>query len=73
MRTAERQAKEKKARIWKDYKPPTTGGNAKQYTGTVVEVVMGDALVVKRGEGDYQKIFLASIRPPRLEDGGQVI
>jgi staphylococcal nuclease domain-containing protein 1 len=31
----------------------------------VVEVVNGDALMVKTADGTVKKIFLASIRPPR--------
>jgi len=32
----------------------------------VMEVVNGDALVVKTSEGQFQKIFFSSLRPPRL-------
>ena len=32
----------------------------------VMEVVNGDALVVKNSEGQYQKIFFSSLRSPRL-------
>jgi endonuclease YncB( thermonuclease family) len=35
------------------------------YTATVVEVVNGDALMVKTADGTVKKVFLASIRPPR--------
>ena len=31
----------------------------------VMEVVNGDALVVKTSEGQLQKIFFSSLRPPR--------
>lgn len=31
----------------------------------VMEVVNGDALVVKTSEGQYQKIFFSSLRAPR--------
>lgn len=34
----------------------------------VVEIVNGDSLVVKTGDNEFKKIFLASIRPPRLTD-----
>ena len=34
-----------------------------------MEVVNGDALVVKSTEGQYQKIFFSSLRPPRLVKG----
>jgi staphylococcal nuclease domain-containing protein 1 len=35
------------------------------YTATVVEVVNGDALMVKTADGAVKKVFLSSIRPPR--------
>jgi len=68
-RAAEKLAKEKKVRQWKDYKPPVgaviTGD--KEFNGKVVEIVNGDALMVKTGKA-VRKLFLASIRPPRPED-----
>jgi staphylococcal nuclease domain-containing protein 1 len=67
LRAAERQAKEKKLRIWKDYQPssPALAIKEKNYTAKVVEIVNGDCLVVKMADGSAAKIFLASIRPPR--------
>ncbi|XP_041351228.1 staphylococcal nuclease domain-containing protein 1-like [Gigantopelta aegis] len=68
LRAAEKMAKEKKLRIWKDYKPSasTIDHKDKNYSGKVIEVVNGDALVVRLGENSFKKIFLASIRPPRI-------
>lgn len=68
LRNAEKAAKEKKLRIWKDYTPSSSTINIKDKTfqGKVVEVVNGDALVVKTPEGQYKKCFLASIKPPRM-------
>jgi staphylococcal nuclease domain-containing protein 1 len=37
----------------------------REYAATVVEVVNGDALMVKTVDGTVKKVFLASIRPPR--------
>jgi len=66
-RAAEKAAKERKARIWKDYKPSAViSEKDKEFHGKVVEVVNGDALMVKAGKV-VRKIHLASIRPPRLE------
>ena len=60
---------EKRVRQWKDYKPSAgsviTGD--KEFNGKVVEVVNGDALVVK-AQKSFRKIHLSSIRPPRPED-----
>ena len=35
----------------------------------MVEIVNGDAIMVKRSKNDVRKIHLASIRPPRLPEG----
>lgn len=40
-------------------------GKEKEFTGTVMEVVNGDALMIKLPSGQIKKVFLASIRPPR--------
>jgi len=68
-RAAEKLAKEKKIRLWKNYTATTSNISEKdrEFTGKVVEVVNGDALVVKVGK-TFKKIHIASIRPPRLED-----
>ncbi|XP_026273804.1 staphylococcal nuclease domain-containing protein 1 [Frankliniella occidentalis] len=65
LRAAEKEAKEKRLRIWKDWTPTNTSPG-KEYSGTVVEIINGDALMVKvPGQSLPKKIFLASIRPPR--------
>lgn len=70
-RAAEKVAKEKRSRIWKSYQPPASTGDATgSFTAKVIEVVMGDALVIKTEKGAYQKIWLSSVRPPRAEDAG---
>ncbi|CAB4010332.1 staphylococcal nuclease domain-containing 1-like [Paramuricea clavata] len=75
-RSAERLAKQMKKRIWKDYEPstPSVAIDNKEYTGKVTEVINADALVVKSPDGKSKKLFLSSLRPPRLaarEDGSQ--
>lgn len=67
LRVAERQAKEKKLRLWKDYQSNAQSftGKEKDFTGTVFEVYNGDALSVKSASGAVKKVFLSSIRPPR--------
>ncbi|XP_014242124.1 staphylococcal nuclease domain-containing protein 1 [Cimex lectularius] len=64
---AEKVAKEKKLNIWKDHSPPKV--DDKHFTGTVVEIVNGDALMVKMPNGVVRKIFLAGIRPPKEQPG----
>lgn len=67
LRNAERQAKEAHKRLWKDWQAttPKITGKEKEFTAVVSEVINGDALVVKQGNGEYKKIFLASVRPPK--------
>lgn len=67
LRVAERQAKEKKLRVWKDYQSNAQQftGKEKDFAGTVFEVFNGDALNVKTTTGSVKKVFLSSIRPPR--------
>merc|ERR1719166_519298 len=67
-RAAEKSAKERKVRLWRNYAPATSTISEKdrEFTGKVVEVVNGDALMVKAGKV-FKKIHLASIRPPREE------
>ncbi|XP_063970734.1 staphylococcal nuclease domain-containing protein 1-like [Lytechinus pictus] len=68
LRAAEKVAKEKRLRLWKDYTPPTKTVDIgeKYFSGKVMEVVNADALVVKLDNGTFKKITLSSIRPPRL-------
>jgi len=65
-RAAEKSAKERKVRLWRNYTAVSTGLSAKdrEFTGKVVEIINGDALMVKVGKA-FKKIHLASIRPPR--------
>uniref|UniRef100_A0A9J7XS31 Staphylococcal nuclease domain-containing protein n=1 Tax=Cyprinus carpio carpio TaxID=630221 RepID=A0A9J7XS31_CYPCA len=69
LRAAERSAKERKVRIWKDYVAPTANLDQKdrQFVAKVMQVVNADAIVVKLNSGEHKTIHLSSIRPPRLE------
>lgn len=69
LRAAERSAKERKVRIWKDYVAPTANIDLKdrQFVAKVMQVVNADAMVVKLNSGEYKTIHLSSIRPPRIE------
>ncbi|GFS55544.1 staphylococcal nuclease domain-containing protein 1 [Trichonephila inaurata madagascariensis] len=68
LRAAEKSAKEKRLRIWKDYAPsgPVIDVKEREFQGKVVEVINADAMVIKLADGSTKKIFLASIRPPRM-------
>ncbi|XP_049819243.1 staphylococcal nuclease domain-containing protein 1 isoform X2 [Aethina tumida] len=67
LRAAERQAKEAKRRQWKNWQSnaPQITGKEKEFTATVAEVNNGDALMLKLQNGQYKKVFLSSIRPPK--------
>lgn len=67
LRAAEKKAKDAKKRMWKDWQSnaPIIPNKDKEFSGTVVEVVNGDALMVKMQSGLVKKIFLSSIRPPK--------
>jgi staphylococcal nuclease domain-containing protein 1 len=68
LRAAEKIAKEKRIRIWKDWTPPTSNSTAivgRDFVGKIVEVVSGDLLMVQDGATTH-KVGLSSIRVPRL-------
>lgn len=68
LRAAEKQAKDRKLRLWKTYQPSATSvlsGDKKSFTGKVVEIVMSDAMIVSRIDGSEIKIHLSSVRLPR--------
>uniref|UniRef100_A0A8C4STL7 Staphylococcal nuclease domain-containing protein n=1 Tax=Erpetoichthys calabaricus TaxID=27687 RepID=A0A8C4STL7_ERPCA len=69
LRAAERSAKERRVRIWKDYVAPTANLDQKdkQFVAKVMQIVNADAIVVKLNSGDCRTIHLSSIRPPRIE------
>ncbi|XP_062955276.1 staphylococcal nuclease domain-containing protein 1 [Cynocephalus volans] len=69
LRAAERFAKERRLRIWRDYVAPTANLDQKdkQFVAKVMQVLNADAIVVKLNSGAYKTIHLSSIRPPRLE------
>jgi len=71
-RAAEKHARDNKLKMWQNYTAPAGPDIAtgdKNFTGKVVEVVNGDALMIKRSKTDIRKVHLASIRPPRLAEG----
>uniref|UniRef100_A0ABM5GLB7 Staphylococcal nuclease domain-containing protein n=1 Tax=Pogona vitticeps TaxID=103695 RepID=A0ABM5GLB7_9SAUR len=72
LRAAERYAKERKLRIWRDYVAPTANLDQKdkQFVAKVMQVLNADAIVVKLNSGDCKTVHLSSIRPPRLEGEG---
>ncbi|XP_050683973.1 staphylococcal nuclease domain-containing protein 1 [Leptidea sinapis] len=67
LRKAESIAKANKLRIWTNYTStaPLIPAKDKQFSGTVMEIVNGDAIVVKTLNNVQKKVFLSSIRPPR--------
>ncbi|RWS27604.1 staphylococcal nuclease domain-containing protein 1-like protein [Leptotrombidium deliense] len=66
LRAAEKEAKTKKLRLFKDY---TEAKASESDSVEVVEVINGDALKVKNSKNEVRKIFLSSIRPPPKPEG----
>ena len=66
LRAAERAAKEKRLRIWKDYVPPNHGGDMGEFSGKVCEIVSGDTIVVIDPTGAERRLSLSSLRCPRM-------
>uniref|UniRef100_A0A0N5AH97 Staphylococcal nuclease domain-containing protein 1 n=1 Tax=Syphacia muris TaxID=451379 RepID=A0A0N5AH97_9BILA len=69
LRAAERIAKEKRIRLWRSYQPSNQiSADKKNFVAKVIEIVMGDAMVVQKESGEEMKIWLSSVRPPREEN-----
>lgn len=73
LRKFEKEAKSKKLRIWRDYKDASQGSGSNQsFDGKVIEIINGDALMVKDIDKNVvKKIFISSVRPPRPEAQGK--
>ncbi|RKP10055.1 hypothetical protein THASP1DRAFT_22190 [Thamnocephalis sphaerospora] len=66
LRAAERIAKEKKRRIWKNYTAAARAPDA-TFTGVVTRIISGDTLhVLPKGATAERKIRLSSTRQPRM-------
>ncbi|ORY95214.1 hypothetical protein BCR43DRAFT_458884 [Syncephalastrum racemosum] len=61
LREAERSAKEKKLRVWRDFvaKEKT---NESEFDAQVVKIVTGDTLIIKTKQGVEKKVQLASVK-----------
>eukprot|EP00939_MAST-03C_sp_MAST-3C-sp1_P004977 g4977.t1 len=67
---AEKSAKERKLRKWRDHKAPS--GPIAEFEGSVVEIVSGDTLVVLNSKTDKEeRVSLASIRTRRMGSRGR--
>jgi staphylococcal nuclease domain-containing protein 1 len=69
-RAAEAVAKQKRLRVFREYVAPNAAVQGeKQYVAKCVEIVNVETIVVKKADGAYQKLTLASVRQPRARDG----
>ena len=69
LRAAEREAKQARRRVFKDWVPPGEGPNAIQdaeFEATVAEARSGDTVVITKAGGEAETITLSSIRAPKL-------
>ncbi|DBB17861.1 hypothetical protein WJX82_005615 [Trebouxia sp. C0006] len=74
LREAERNAKQQRVGIWRNYVAPATAGTklSDKFTGSVCEVVSGDCLVVRdAANGQERRVNLSSIRAPRIGRKGE--
>ncbi|KAG2231435.1 hypothetical protein BDF21DRAFT_455425 [Thamnidium elegans] len=62
LRQAEKAAKEKKLRIWRDFVAKKVDTNATEFDATVVRIVTGDMIIVKTKTGVEKKLQLASVK-----------
>lgn len=75
-RLAEKAAKAKRLAIWKDYNPPPRAADAtgpgapaqRTFEATVVRVISGDTIHVRRPSAPEQRIHLSSVRQPNIKD-----
>nr|XP_027199020.1 staphylococcal nuclease domain-containing protein 1-like [Dermatophagoides pteronyssinus] len=75
LRSLESEAKSRKIRIWKDFKETVRSSSSMNFEAKVLEISSPDSLVIQHNESkEIKKIFLASIRAPRLvNDDGQTV
>lgn len=75
LRSLESEAKSRKLRIWKDFKETVRSSSSMNFEAKVLEISSPDSLVIQHNESkEIKKIFLASIRAPRLvNDDGQTV
>lgn len=69
-RDAEKAAKMAKLRLWKNYTETKMTGDetSRKLSGKVVEIANAESIVVKLSDGTFKKVFMSSIRAPRLAD-----
>jgi len=70
LRAIEKQAKERKVRIWKNWinTAPVIAPGDKDFTGKVVQIIYADSIAVKLTNNQIKTIHLSSIRPPKFDD-----
>lgn len=65
LRSAEKQARANKQRLWEHYEAPIAQSHSKDFNGIVQEVFNGDGILVKNAAGQQKKVYFSSIKPPR--------
>ena len=64
-RASLRDAKSRKARIWKSYESKVQVIKNKNFTGKVIQIIYADSIALKLEDGSVKTIHLSSIRPPK--------
>lgn len=63
LRAAEKEAKQKRLRIWENYVDSRGDGPSEAYEAKIIEIISGDSMMAQNlATGEVKKIFLASIR-----------
>ncbi|XP_074374885.1 ribonuclease TUDOR 1-like isoform X2 [Apium graveolens] len=73
LKRSELAAKESRLRMWTNYTPPPTTARKvedQNFSGKVVEVVSGDCILVATNSLAERRVYLSSIRRPRLGNSG---
>lgn len=68
LRALEKDAKSRKARIWKSYESKVQVIKNKNFTGKVIQIIYADSIALKLEDGSVKTIHLSSIRPPKNDD-----
>ena len=66
LKEAEKSAQDGRLRLWRNYTAASTA-NKKSFEGNVLEIGLGDSLIVEKDNGEETKLYLSSVRPPRKE------
>eukprot|EP00742_Colponemidia_sp_Colp-10_P003374 GILJ01003593.1.p1 GENE.GILJ01003593.1~~GILJ01003593.1.p1 ORF type:complete len:893 (-),score=162.87 GILJ01003593.1:168-2846(-) len=65
LRAAQRHAQRERAKLWHDFQPQEIVGT-KEFNARVLEIFSGDQIAVLDHTGSTRRVFLASVRAPKM-------